>query len=111
MIEYLDKGLLIMSFFILFSYIGLCVFSEKSKNLTIGLVVLFTISLLSNIVITVSNYNQSTKSMNYFIAGNTIYCKNKSSNYKVSKYNNWQLEKNYFVKDSLMIRANNCKFN
>ena len=40
----------------------------------------------------------------------TFICKNSDSNtYQVSQANGWKTEKNYFLKDSLMIRADRCE--
>ena len=107
--EYLDKGILLMSFLILCTYLALYIFSKKDKILITGLIALFITSVFGNILIAVSNYNKANTSIRSFVANNAIYCTHNSSKYKVSKSNNWQLEKIYFIKDSLMIKANECQ--
>ncbi len=38
-----------------------------------------------------------------------LRCKNDSSKYRVSKQDGWEVDGFYFIKDSLMIRANKCE--
>lgn len=62
-----------------------------------------------------SCYSDAKKSMKYFQDGNTLICLSggglysSASRYSTSKQEGWQLQKNYFKKDSLLIGAKYTK--
>ena len=62
-----------------------------------------------------ASYSDAKSNLHYFQKGNTLVCfsgggiYSSANRYRVSKEEGWQIEKNYFYKDSLMIRADKCK--
>ncbi|SFV68650.1 hypothetical protein MNB_SM-4-1691 [hydrothermal vent metagenome] len=43
-----------------------------------------------------------------FIKGNTLICHSKNSEYLVSKKESWNIDADYFKRESLLIRADRC---
>lgn len=64
---------------------------------------------------TYDHYTRATNNMKHFKSNHTLKCHSgggmysSSNTYRVSAKNAWELDANYFIKDSLMIRANNCE--
>jgi hypothetical protein len=60
-------------------------------------------------------YSDAKSNLCYFQEGNTLVCFSgggmytSANRYSVSKEQRWQMQKNYFKKDSLMIRADKCE--
>ncbi len=61
------------------------------------------------------NYSEIKENKEFFknekllkcFSGGGLY--SESNKYRVSKSNGWSVEGDYFIKDSLMIRTNNCE--
>ena len=61
------------------------------------------------------SYSDAKSNMKYFLDNKTLICfsggglYNSATRYSVSKEEGWELQKNYFKKESLLIRADKCE--
>ena len=56
-----------------------------------------------------SSMTQAKENIKAFRGAKVLRCTNDSSKYRVSKKDGWQADGFYFIKDSLMIRADKCE--
>ena len=87
---------------------------EKESGTAVGAKLFFLFAALFFISLPFidADNSQSTAKNNLirFSNGARLICEGENSNkYSVSSKNGWSRDKNYFTKDSFMIRADNCK--
>lgn len=109
MFEYFNSELLKI---MVFAVLVLLVFEfsryrpkSLKRNMTIY------ISLIIATIFFNTYYNAHTVQSNRdaFSKGHTLQCYEASSNYRVSISDGWEIDKQWFVKESLMIRCDNCE--
>ena len=111
MLEYMHPALIYVGLITLFALLIALLVSYKDKDGKTARKVITTFILISIIMPTSqAYYTQQTaqENMQHFKQDKVLQCTSLSS-YKVSKEDGWELDKNYFIKDSLMIRADHCK--
>jgi hypothetical protein len=101
------KSLTILLFAILL-FIAFFQSNTKKYKVTIAVIVpIFIIIILLEALNTQSNAQTNLQN---FKNGSSFICKSNDNNqYKVSKKDGWSIDNNYFLKDSLLIRADKCK--
>ena len=105
------KSLIILLFAILL-FIALLQSNTKHTNkkyrATIAIIVpIFIIITLVEALITQSNAQTNLQN---FTHGNSFICRGNDNNqYRVIKKDGWSIENSYFLKDSLLIRADKCE--
>ena len=107
MFEYLNFDLIKATIF-LFIPISLLIFSRKaniSQNLKILLVFLMSIVLAEAYY----SYSSALENIQSAKDGSHLKCSIGDNNYKVSMKDGWKVDENYFLKDSLLIRADKCE--
>jgi len=87
---------------------------KKEEGYTFNIKLSFAIVILICISLPfIEADNSQTTARNNLISFNNakqLMCEGKDSNtYSVSRKNGWSREKNYFTKDSLLIRADQCE--
>ena len=87
---------------------------EKESGTTVGVKLFFLFAALVFISFPFidADNSQTTAKNNLirFTNGAKLICKGEDSNkYSVSSKSGWDRDKNYFIKDSLLIRADECK--
>lgn len=87
---------------------------EKELDTTVGvkLFFLFVALVFISIPFIDADNSQTTAKNNLmrFSNGKSFICEGSNSNkYSVSSKNGWSRDKNYFIKDSLLIRADRCE--
>jgi len=87
---------------------------EKELDTTVGAKLFFLFAALFFISLPFidANNSQTTAKNNLIRFSNSakLICKGEDSNkYSVSSKSGWSRDKNYFIKDSLMIRADRCE--
>jgi len=109
MFEYVDiKALIFLGIFIAISFIG-----KKKENVFIKVFLWASVILVLYMGQSESNTAQENK--NFFKRGKVLECHNgggpfnKPQRYRVSIKDGWELQKDSFIKESLMIRANKCE--
>ena len=78
---------------------------RSMKLFNISIVLLF---IAINIYAPWSSEQDAVTNIADFQKGSVFTCTNAASKYRVSKKDNWEVDMNYFVKESLMIRADQC---
>lgn len=106
MFEYINFELLKATiFFIATAYIVLL--SNSSKKQYYYLVMLLALSVI--FINADMNESKSIENIKSFSQGVKLKCQIDSTLYSVSKKDAWILDKGYFIRDSLMIRADKCE--
>ena len=106
MYEYINIGILLISSIIIIMLLFLII-GQKSKLANMITLILL---LFINFYIVYDDYATAQANIKYFQDGSILRCSNGFNTlYRVSKQNNWELDKNYFTKDSLLIRADKCE--
>ncbi|MFK5937983.1 MAG: hypothetical protein QM497_06240 [Sulfurimonas sp.] len=87
---------------------------DKELDTTVGVKLFFlfvALVFISLPFIAADSYQTTAKeNLMRFSNGAELICEGSDSNkYSVSSKNGWSRDKNYFTKDSLMIRADNCE--
>ena len=107
MLEYLNTGgVSVLLFFSIVIF-----FLAKEDKLLVFLVVLCFVLLFYDAY---SAYSSANRNIKMFRSGNTLVCTSgggiytSANKYQVSISEGWTLDKNYFIKDSLMIRIDKC---
>ena len=104
--EYIDTSLLtatIMSL-LLIPIIG------SKKNGTDALLKIFVLLLIAiNIFAPFDAQSTAEENIKAFNTHVSIKCKSNEDSYLVSLKNGWSTKKNFFIKESLMIRADRCE--
>ena len=107
MFEYLDLEIIAASVLLALSIGTLRATRKSNINWDLRFALLFAISLplfyMYDANITVLNNIQSVKN------GSKLRCEAGDNNYIVSIKDGWEIDKNYFLKESLLIRADKCE--
>ena len=98
------------------AYVSVLSKGERGKELdtTVGVKLFFifvALVFISLPFIAADSYQTTAKNnLVRFSNGKSMICEGKDSNkYSVSSKNGWSRDKNYFIKDSLLIRADECE--
>ena len=109
MFEYMNYNALI--FFGVFFVFPILLFKVKEPLMILSVVVLIGLIFWD----AYNSYTTAQESKAYFKGGTSLKCisggglYSSANEYRVSKKNGWKMEGDYFIKDSLMIRANKCE--
>ena len=107
MFEYLDKEIIVASMFLIVLIGLLKGIGKNSTNWYLRILFLFAISLpfiqIYDLDTTASENIQSLRE------GATLKCTLRDNSYRISTKDGWGIDKNYFAKDSLLIRADKCE--
>jgi len=113
MLEYVDIELVKSSILLI---IILCVINMSSTDKGDREFRLNSFSKIMMLIITLTIFYDAYtteesvyKNINSFKKNHLLYCKEQGSKYHVSIKDGWVVDKNYFYKDSLMIRADRCE--
>ncbi len=109
--EYINIGYILIFLLLIVPAMMIKVLSRKSGegNGPVAIAIIFL--CYAFVYEPVSTYRQVKHNIKYFSDGNSLKCHSGwNSLYSVSKQNNWKVNKNYFLKDSLLIRADKCKY-
>ena len=80
----------------------------KRKVLTLGVII--PIILIMPFIAAHSSKNDAQDNIQHFKTGTSFTCRAKdNNNYRVNLSDGWSSDGFYFVKDSLLIRADKCK--
>lgn len=111
MFAYLDREIIVASVFsILFSIFLLGLLRSISKNRTTWyLKILFLFAILLPFVQMYDSYTTASENIQSLKKGVTLKCTLKDNSYHVSTKDGWQVDKEYFVKESFMVRADRCE--
>ena len=108
MFEYMN-----MSAFVVVLFFSITIFMTKDKFTAILVVFLYILIAYD----AYSSYDNALENMKYFNNKKSLTCfsggglYSSANKYYVDKSSGWILKKDYFIKDSLMIRANKCDKN
>lgn len=112
MFEYLNYGALGVVGFLFIIFLGV---SLASKEKSFGIYFLF-IFLFSLIILDAnSQYNTAKSNIKEFKKGYTLKCYSggglysSANTYRVELDDGWKANKDYFTKESFMVRANKCE--
>ncbi len=107
-LEFIDMHLIIPSLLLLFGLFLLGITTqENSKGYFIkGTLILLMILNMVDPIYTASCAEENIKAFN---SKNTLACKTVYDRYRISKKDGWKVDKSYFIKESLMIRADMCE--
>ena len=112
MLEYLNYGYLLSFIFLFAALYYLRVQSKKlNNNLKVDYIMLSVLGfMILYSIYEASSYEElAKKNIQQFSDAKILYCKEIDSRYRISIKNDWQIDKNYFYKDSIMIRADKCR--
>jgi|GEM_PF-1438711 len=109
-LEFIDPQLILTSLLLLLATFLLSV-SGKRKSSEKGYLIEWVLLILIVINIAAPLHEASCveDNKNEFSHGSSFICENRSDKYRVSKKDGWEVDKSYFVKESLMIRADMCE--
>lgn len=110
--EYMDRNLVTASVLslLMLLMINASFFKPKEKiKINIFLKIIIVVILLIPILEGYNLSNDAKSNIHYFQTAKTLTCKNLSGKYQISQINGWKVHRNYFIKDSLMIRADKCE--
>jgi len=86
------------------------IFGTEIKRKALALGVIIPLILIMPFITAHSSKSDAQDNLQHFKAGNSFTCRAKdNNNYRVSLSDGWSSDGFYFVKDSLLIRADNCK--
>ena len=112
MLEYFNYGG--FTVFTLLAIVMLIVDSDKKKR--VPLYIFLLVSVTAFLLLANYEYTTAQQNINNFKNKNTtLKCMSGggihsvSSTYRVSLNNGWQIDKEYFIKDSLAVRINRCE--
>lgn len=108
--EYMDHEVVVASIMIVIA--GLLFIGSRSKkttNVATSIKLLLVIAFLLPFVSSLYNMAISNQNAERFKNDKELECANDKSRFFVSKSSEWILKDDNFIKDSLMIRANQCK--
>ena len=116
MFEYLDTKMMVLPFIVIIICIVIMILKFKKiredYKSFIGLY-FFILSSLLIIYVTINEaYNikyNIKNNIDYFKKDITLNCTSGFDNYLVLQKNNWKIDEDSFVKDSLIIRADKCQ--
>ena len=109
-LEFIDPQLILTSLLLLLATFLLSA-SGKRKKSEKGYLIewVLLILIIINIAYPLHEASCTEDNLKEFAQGSGFTCKNSSNNYRVSKQDGWEVDKSYFVKESLMIRADMCE--
>ena len=100
----------IIAIFVLLLFNGSITKVKKKFTISNAMKVLLVLVFLIPFVESYSLSRDAQFNMPAMKENKTLICENADTNkYQVSQVNGWKVEKNYFLKDSLMIRADRCE--
>ena len=109
-LEFIDLQLIIFSVLLLFaSFLVSAGGKRKSSEKGYFIEWVLLILIIINIANPIYNASCAEDNKNEFSKGSRFTCKNSGDLYRVSKKDGWEVDKNHFVKESLMIRADMCE--
>ena len=107
MFEYLDREIIVASVLSIFLF-GLL--RGISKNGTTWYPkILFLFAILLPFVQMYDSYTTASENIQSLKKGVTLKCTLKDNSYRVSTKDGWQVDKEYFIKESFMVRADRCE--
>lgn len=112
MFEYINtefmKALMLLFFSLLFARFSFFEKKESKHGFKIfsGILIVLFISLAVGDAY--HSKSLATKNIDHFKRGKILYCQDNDFKYRISQDERWLIDKNYFYKDSLMIRADKC---
>ena len=108
MFEYIDFQIVAASLLLLIS-VGLLLNAKKksNKNWELRLLLLFAILLPFYYSYDISS--RVVENIQSIKNGNKLLCVAGLVSYKVSTKDGWSIDKNYFIKESVLIRADMCE--
>ena len=104
MFEYMDKNIIVALTLLLLS-ISLLDLKNKKKIMQ-GAVVVYFALMGANMM---NRYLTVQDNINSFKRGSELKCSSLEQEYSVSKKAGWSIKKHYFLKDSLLVRVDNCE--
>jgi len=106
MLEFIDLEMIKMNVFAIFASL---VIVGIFKNIRKALTIYFSILLLFSMGSLYYMKSVAQENIQSFKKANELKCTQADSEYRVSIDEKWIIDKNYFIKDSLMIRADKCE--
>ena len=107
-LEFIDPQLILSSLLLLLATFLLSASGKRSeKGYFIEWVLL--ILIIINIAVPLHEASCAEDNIRDFTNKNIFTCKNSGNQYRVSSKDCWEVDKSYFVKESLMIRADMCE--
>lgn len=67
------------------------------------------LAISSIFIIAYMSEQESIHNIRVFNQGARLECNTNNNLYRVSKQDAWEIERNYFIKESLMVRADKCE--
>ena len=108
MFDYMNTGMIVVMAIITITLFIFIIISDKDSSEINIVIFIVWIGFESYSVF--STNRTANNNIQHFKANKAIQCNSGFHNtYKVSLKNNWKLDGNYFIKDSLMIRAEKCE--
>ena len=107
MFEYINSGMLIVIIIVTFMLIMFVLLEKGSR---VGNIFILLLWLTGSFYLIYDSYTTANSNIQSFKNNKVLQCTNGfNTTYRVSLKNNWELDKNYFIKDSLLIRAEKCE--
>ena len=106
MFEYIDVELVKAITLLMFSFL-LYYASDDKKNRSLSIPLFFAVMVFFIATYFTKETAQTNKRL--FLDEKALICKDRLSDYLVSKENGYRLDDNFFIKDTLMIRADRCE--
>ena len=108
-LEFIDKHLIISSVLLLLASLIASIGGRKS-DVNFFMSWIFVLVIIFNIANPIYTASCAEDNIKEFSQGIGFTCKNSNDNkYRISKQDGWEVDKSYFVKESLMIRADMCE--
>jgi len=107
-LEFIDMRLIISSVLLLLASLVAIIGGRKS-DVNFFMSWIFVLVIIFNIANPIYSASCAEENIKEFSQGSIFTCKNSSNEYRVSKKDGWEVDKSYFVKESLMIRADMCE--
>jgi len=109
MFEYFNSELLKI---MVFAVVVLFVFElsrYRPKSLKRNMTIYASLIVAAIFFSTYYNAHTAKNNRDAFSSGHTLKCAELLNNYRVSISDGWEIDKQWFVKESLMIRCDNCE--
>jgi hypothetical protein len=108
MFEYMDKEIVVAFILLLLASLLFTFSARKTLENKKRLIITSLLPILFMIVINFISSGASSN-INAVKNGVSLKCWDADKEYRVSLKDDWEIDKNYFVKESLMIRADKCE--
>lgn len=105
MIAFLDLEMLKMN---VFAIVALLLLINTAKNPKKAFVIYFSILLIINIAVLAMQKSSASQNIQYFKDERELVCNEVDPLYRVHISNGWKVSTQFFLKDSLLIRADKC---